>query len=99
MKIEEQIKDRFHQLSGTPTIHRQHTDFGEHVQVDSFEWSRWSTQVLNLFDTIFGQKSPYFINFKKICEKFSYREYEMEQAKGVFEAAQYDYANGYIYNM
>jgi len=98
MKQDVRIQTRFAELEVAMTsIHVLRGEMGSYV--DNESWQKWSTSVLNLFHTAFGQDSVHFKNFKKIHDTFSGYQYDLESARGVFRAAKEDFDGGYIFSL
>jgi hypothetical protein len=67
--------------------------------VDSEDWQKWSTSVLNLLQSAFGTQSVHFQNFKKLHEEFKGTPATFHAACGVLAAAKEDYEGGYIFSL
>jgi hypothetical protein len=98
MKQDVRIQTRFAELEKAMTSVCLRKD-EEGSYVDDESWQKWSTSVLNLLHTAFGQDSVHFNNFKTIHDKFDGYPSNLESARGVFRAAKEDFDGGYVFSL
>jgi hypothetical protein len=99
MKLDPRIQARLTELDQSVrqvrVVHSQ--DWVDYVESES--WEKWSTSVLNLLQSAFGEHSIHFKNFKKIHDNFNGSPSKYEAARGVFAAAKEDYEGGHIFSL
>jgi hypothetical protein len=105
MKQDARINTRFNELEvSANNVRFSHPEGLTVSYVDSESWQKWSTNVLNLLQTVFGPNSVHYQNFKKIHDNFSgyasdFHCADFQSALGVFKAAKEDYEGGYVFSL
>ena len=99
MKLDPKIDVRFNELEKAIKQVRMIHDESGWVKVDSQDWQKWSSSVINLLSIAFGSTAVHTTNFNKIYEKFDGYSSHFEAACGVFRSAKEDYEKGYIVSL
>ncbi len=91
----DQIQSQFEQLLAQGNRMRIPLD----TDVDPAQWGQWSTSVLHLLGITFGEKSPHYNYFQKICLNFRWSGHQFAQAFGIFQAAKKDFDGGFLQSL
>jgi len=91
--LKETILKRFNELE------REKDEICVGSGINSVRWQKWATNVLNLLQGIFTEKSDHYQNFKKIYSDFNYFTSKVNEAWGIFLAAKADYEGGYLFKL
>lgn len=70
-----------------------------YYKVPSGPYKEWATNVLNLLQRTFGEKSVHYMNFSELYKEFQGWVSNFDDCFGVFKAAQEDYEHGYLFNI
>lgn len=77
-----------------------HDDSGvSHYKVSVPAVIEWSTNVLNLFQRVFSEKSVHFQKFELYTRSVAEFESSFQIIRGIFKAAKEDYEGGYLFNI
>lgn len=97
--LNDRILERFQQLQDKSNAMQLTT--GEYVG-DYFEqhvWLSWATSVQDLLTAVFGENSPYYVNFIKEMERCNGYEEGVKSLQSIFASAKEAFEDDYIFHV
>ena len=98
--MNDQFLQRFRELQGqSDSIQFSPSEYGEALHAPSSIWLSWATSAESLIKAVFGEESPYYINFadaRKSCDGY---DYSIKTLQGIFLSAKEAFEGGYVFNV
>lgn len=69
------------------------------VRVLNGQWMGWATSAQSLIRAVFGENSPQYLNFSKVCSNCSGFGGEVWTLFSLFDAAKSDFEGGYVFDV
>ena len=96
----EELQQKADAVIGVKVLDFTSSDDGtRYYKVPSALYKEWATNVLNLLDRTFGDKSIHYQNFWEHYCSFEGWESNFQDTYAIFKAAREDYEGGYLFNI
>lgn len=99
MTAHAQARDRFAALATQLDTIPLKRGSGSALVVETTAWECWATSTLSALQDTFGPKSPHLNNFQRVYDDFHGYDFELNHARGIFQAAVSDLGAGYVRNL
>ena len=97
--MNDKFLQRFRELQGQSDSIQFESDRYGTVSVPSSIWLSWATSVESLIQAVFGEESPYYINFADARKGCMGYESGVKSLQGLFLSAKEAFEGGYVFNV